>query len=94
MANYAAYIVTEIWGFEMITANIAELKDRLSHFLDLVAEKGEEVEIRRRNLPLARIVPITPNRRNRTVLGCDLGSAAAVDDLTEPVLPPIASEGL
>lgn len=78
----------------MVTANIADLKNHLSHFLDLVVVKGEEVEIRKRNLPLARIVPITPGRVNRTVLGCDVGSAVAQDDLTEPVLPPIATTDL
>jgi len=39
------------------TVNIAELKDRLSSFLQQV-RAGEELLIRDRNLPIARIVPL------------------------------------
>jgi hypothetical protein len=38
------------------TTNIGELKDNLSKFIRLV-EKGEAVEVRKRNIPIARIVP-------------------------------------
>ncbi len=41
----------------MRIANIAELKNRLSEYLSLI-EKGEEVEIRKRNVPVARVVPL------------------------------------
>ena len=41
----------------MKTVNIAELKDRLSQYLNEV-RAGKEIVIRDRNLPIARIVPI------------------------------------
>ena len=41
----------------MKVANIAEFKNHLSQYLAGVAN-GEEVEIRKRNAPLARVVPI------------------------------------
>jgi len=40
------------------TANIAELKDRLSSFLHRV-RAGEEIVIRDRRLPIAKIVPLS-----------------------------------
>jgi prevent-host-death family protein len=39
------------------TINIADLKARLSEFVEL-AESGEEVLVCRRNLPVARLVPL------------------------------------
>ncbi len=42
----------------MKTVGIAELKNRLSHYLDGV-RRGEEVVIRDRNHPIAKIVPLT-----------------------------------
>jgi prevent-host-death family protein len=42
----------------MKTVNIAELKNRLSLYLDEV-RAGREVLVRDRNRPIARIVPIT-----------------------------------
>jgi prevent-host-death family protein len=41
----------------MRTVNIAELKNRLSHYLSAV-RAGEEILVRDRNLPIARIVPL------------------------------------
>lgn len=41
----------------MKTVNIAELKNRLSVYLNEV-RSGEEIVIRDRNLPIARIVPL------------------------------------
>ena len=41
----------------MQTVNIAELKNRLSHYLDDV-RRGEEVVIKDRNTPIAKIVPL------------------------------------
>lgn len=39
--------------------NIADLKARLSEFVER-AESGEEVLVCRRNLPVARLVPLLP----------------------------------
>ena len=71
----------------MKVANIAELKNNLSKFLSLV-EKGEVVEICRRNIPFAHIVPLKNKRRkNYTQLGCGRGSVIIHTDLTEPMIP-------
>jgi prevent-host-death family protein len=70
----------------MKVTNIAELKQNLSRYIAAV-ERGEEVEVRRRNVPIARVVPISGARKNRTVLGCGRGSAAIHGDLTEPLIP-------
>ena len=40
----------------MRSVNVAKLKDRLSEYLRL-AKNGEEVVIRDRNLPIAKLVP-------------------------------------
>lgn len=67
-------------------ANIAEFKNKLGRFIAAV-EQGEEVEIRRRNLPIARVVPVKAAKPNRTKLGCGRGTAKVVGDLTEPLMP-------
>ena len=42
----------------MRTVNIAELKDRLSTYLNAVRE-GQEIIVRDRNRPIARILPLS-----------------------------------
>jgi len=70
----------------MKMANIAEFKNNLSRFIAAV-EAGEEVEIRRRNLPIARVVPVRTAKGNRTQLGCGKGTVKILGDLTEPLIP-------
>ena len=70
----------------MKIANIAEFKNHLSEYLAAVAN-GEEVEVRKRNMPVAHVVPIRRARRNRTVLGCGVGSVVVESDLTAPMIP-------
>lgn len=71
----------------MKVANIAEFKDNLSKILADV-EQGETVEIRKRNVPIARLIPFDSKERvNRTQLGCGLGSVVVKGDLTEPMMP-------
>jgi antitoxin (DNA-binding transcriptional repressor) of toxin-antitoxin stability system len=48
----------------MKTVNIGELKDQLSSYL-LYVRGGEEVVVRRRNLPIARILPIQNGAMNK-----------------------------
>ena len=70
----------------MKTANIGELKNKLSQFINLV-EKGEVVEIRKRNIPIAIIVPHDFIKlQKRTKLGCGKGSVKILVDLTEPLI--------
>jgi prevent-host-death family protein len=69
--------------------NIAEFKDRLSEFLEMV-EKGGEVIVCRRNVPLAKIEPIrhaTPAKPKTSVLGCMKGTLAIHGDLSESCIP-------
>ena len=70
----------------METANIAEFKKHLSSYLSLV-EKGETVEICRRNLPIARVLPVHRGRKNGTVLGCGAGSVVFHGSMTDPLIP-------
>jgi len=70
----------------MKKANVAEFKNQLSQFMALV-EDGEEIEICKRNVPFARVVPLPKSRRNHTKLGCDLNSVTVKTDLTEPAIP-------
>ena len=69
----------------MKTANVAELKNRLSDYLRLV-EDGETVEVAKRNVPFARIVPLPKIPSNGTQLGCLKGSVVVDGDLTTPAM--------
>ena len=70
----------------MKIANIAELKNRISEFI-ATAENGEEIEVRRRNIPVARIVPVEKVKVNITELGCGRGTGTIIGSLTEPFMP-------
>ncbi len=71
----------------MKVANIADLKNNLSKYLSLV-EQGEEIEICKRNVPIAHLVPLSPHdKKNRTRLGCGRGSVQIKTDLTDPMIP-------
>ena len=64
----------------MKIANIAELKNRLSAYLSLV-EKGEEVEIRKRNVPIAKVVPLRGKLSNPGCLGIGAGTVRILGSL-------------
>lgn len=68
----------------MARANIGELRSNLRDLLARVAA-GEEIEIRKRNVPIARIVPLPAETPNQTRLGCGEGSVIVKTDLTAPV---------
>lgn len=70
----------------MKIANIADFKNHLSRFLKIV-EKGEEIEVRNRNVPIAKVTPIRKHKENNTVLGCGRGSVKILGDITEPLIP-------
>jgi antitoxin (DNA-binding transcriptional repressor) of toxin-antitoxin stability system len=81
MAKFLAYILA------MKTANIGDLKDNLSKFINFV-EKGEVIEICKRNIPIALLVPQGSKKTpNRTQLGCGVGTVQVKGDLTEPLIP-------
>ncbi len=72
---------------DMKEANIGEFKDRLSKYLSIV-EKGEEVKICKRNIPIAHLVPYNQKKKmNQTKLGCGKGTVKIKADLTEPMIP-------
>jgi prevent-host-death family protein len=75
----------------MKIANIAELKNRLSAYLSLV-EKGEEIEIRKRNVPIARLVPLRRKSSKPGRLGGGASTVRVLGDLTEPMVPREAWE--
>ena len=77
MANYMYYFIA------MNQANIAELKNNLSKYIAMV-EEGKIVVLCRRNIPVARLVPINKNEKNRTIPGCGAGTVVVNTDLTEP----------
>ena len=75
------------YNMAMIKANIADLKNNFSRYIASV-EKGEEIEINKRNVPIAKISPLQDSESNSTVLGCGKGSVIFFDtDLSEPMIP-------
>ena len=70
----------------MKSLNVAELKSHLSEYLESV-ESGEEITLCRRNVPIAKIVPISTPRKNQTKLGWCKGKINILTDLTEPLIP-------
>jgi len=75
-----AYII------DMKIANIAEFKNKLSKYLSLV-DQGEEIEVRKYNIPIAKVIPVHRPGTNKTRLGCGRGSVKIAADLTEPFIP-------
>lgn len=69
----------------MKTANIADFKKYLSAFLNAV-ERGETIEIRRRNIPVAHLTGIPTQRQNHTVLGCGKGSVVFKGNVTDALI--------
>ena len=67
----------------MIQANIAEFKSHLSEYL-LKVQAGESIEICKRNIPLAKVLPFPTTEDNATVLGCGRNTIKVTTDLTEP----------
>lgn len=67
-------------------ANIATLRSQLSKILKKVVEKGEILEIQKRNVTIAKIIPFSTTRENKTRLGSGSGSVTIKADLTDSVL--------
>lgn len=66
-------------------ANIAKLRSELSSIIDRI-QNGETCEIQKRNIVVAKIIPIKKKSPNKTKLGCGLGSCQVMTDLTDPVM--------
>ena len=71
---------------DMKIANIAEFKNKLSEYLSMV-DQGEEIEVRKYNTPIAKVIPVHRPDKNKTKLGCGRGSVKINGDLTEPLIP-------
>lgn len=69
----------------MEQTNIADLKSHISEYLKSVQD-GQVFEVCKRNVPIARIVPVAQRRPNQTVLGCGAGTVTAHSDITEPAM--------
>lgn len=69
----------------MKKASVANLRTNLSDFLDYVQE-GEEVEIQKHNVTIAKIIPINKPGKNKTKLGLGKGSVKLKYDPTEPIM--------
>ena len=79
----------------MKSVNIAELKNRLSYYLTEV-KAGEEILVRDRNLPIARIVPLAQASGDEDLLALAaqgklrLGEGTIDDSFWELPAPRIA----
>ncbi|EKD42697.1 MAG: Prevent-host-death family protein [uncultured bacterium] len=73
-----------------ININLYEAKTNLSRFINRV-QHGEEITICKKNIPVAKIVPLFENK-DESFIGCAKAFVASVpksffDDLTESDLP-------
>lgn len=59
LPHWAGYSCAIVYNGHMKKANVAELKNRLSHYLNRV-KRGETVLVMERSIPVARIVPAVP----------------------------------
>ena len=75
----------------MKNVNIVDMRSQLASLLTFVS-KGGEVLVHKRNIPVAKIVPVPTQGGNRTKLDCGKGSLLHAEDLTAPFLPADAWE--
>jgi antitoxin (DNA-binding transcriptional repressor) of toxin-antitoxin stability system len=79
--------IAMVYFMTMKTASVAELKRNLSSFI-VLAQDGEDIEVLKRNVPVAHLLGIPRAATNRTRLGCGRGTGRILGDLTESLLPP------
>lgn len=75
----------------MKTANLSEVKDRLSAYVDMVRE-GERVRILVRGVPAADLVPIDPDLDDEAWL-VELERRGVIRRPTEPFDPALLEPG-
>ena len=68
----------------MIKINIHEAKTHLSRYLDRLA-KGETIILCKRNVPIAEIRPIPPDRRSQRPIGLAKDKLKVTPDFFEPL---------
>ncbi len=69
----------------MKRTNVADLRSNLSELLAYV-KKGKSVQIEKRNVPIARIVPIDEPIENHTELGCGKGTGKIRGNILDPIM--------
>ncbi|MBK6797266.1 MAG: type II toxin-antitoxin system prevent-host-death family antitoxin [Acidobacteria bacterium] len=83
----------------MKAVNIAELKNRLSHYLNEV-RGGAEILIKDRDLPIARIVPLTFDDQDQEIVALAarekvrLGEGVIGEEFWEMPSPKVSAEAL
>jgi antitoxin (DNA-binding transcriptional repressor) of toxin-antitoxin stability system len=65
--------------------NIVNLRNKLSEMLDFV-QQGNELEIQKRNVIIAKLVPIPNVKENKTKLDVGKGSVQFYGDVTQSVM--------
>lgn len=78
MTNFMTHIRT------MIRINVHEAKTHLSRYLERV-EAGEVVVLCRRNVPIAEIRPLPPERSERRPIGLHRDRITVPDSFFEPL---------
>ncbi len=68
----------------IMKTNIVNLRNKLSEMLDFV-QQGNELEIQKRNVIIAKLVPIPKVKENKTKLDIGKGSVQFYGDVTQPV---------
>jgi antitoxin (DNA-binding transcriptional repressor) of toxin-antitoxin stability system len=68
----------------MIKLNIHEAKTHLSRYLSRLA-KGETITLCKRNVPVAEIRPIPPDRKSRRPIGLAKGTFKVPKKFHEPL---------
>ena len=68
------------------TVNVAEIKNHLSEFIAGV-ERGDEVVICKRNIPVAKMTSIPKPRKNTSKPGWAKGTIRVRGDITSPAIP-------
>ena len=69
----------------MKKVNIAKLRANLSPLLEYV-QNGGEIQVEKRNLSIARIIPTRGPTENKTKLGVGQGSVKFLGNITDPVM--------
>lgn len=67
------------------TATIADFGSHLAEYLAAV-QRGDEVVVTDQTGPVAKMVPVPP-KKNRTKLGCGIGTGKILGPLDEPLIP-------
>ena len=72
-----------------MTIGAGEFKAKCLHLLDVVAQRREELIITKRGRPVARLVPLQPDK---ALFGAMAGSLARQDDLVASLGEPWAAD--